>query len=67
MAEQGGGKVGLAAENQLAIALSRRSAIRWLESGPGETANVRLRAASFGVDGLREGGEGWWELKGPRG
>lgn len=31
MAEQDGGKVGLAAENQLAIALSRRSAIRWFE------------------------------------
>lgn len=28
MAWQGGGRVGLAAENQLAIALSRRSAIR---------------------------------------
>lgn len=27
----GGGKVGLAAENQLAIALSRRSAMRWFE------------------------------------
>ncbi|TGZ50873.1 hypothetical protein DBV15_09280 [Temnothorax longispinosus] len=49
-----------------AIALSRRSAIRWFERAWFETANVRLRAASFG-GGREGGGEGWWEPQGAEG
>jgi len=58
-------EVGLAAENQLAIALSRKSAMRWFErvrrNGERPTENDEFRHR------LRESGEGWRELKGPRG
>lgn len=51
----GRGKVGLAAEKQLAIALSRRSVIRWFErtwrNGERPTESSEFRRG-------REGGEG---------